>query len=521
MSYRFRPAPWGLLAAAFALLIPAAHAQSQPWVLSPRVGEVIDADERAYFGLFPKADGFHTARLSTTTTDSIAVRVFDEAGERIHLWNLSPSAVAELQTYVEQYEDYEASERLRWQLLLPWARYRNPYIPRPRVRMTLHDGSRLEGELLRTDPSELLMYVPDASYRWQDVPTAVRRVSFAEVDYVDVPHSPRSVGLSVAGVAVPAILFRNKATGLALSPVFLASVAVVVGERIRNDRVKHQRILVSGVPEHFQFARQRLDRTQSFRAQIAPELAMLQSVEAGGPFPAPRFRRLHVAMGVGTRLLRTPFEGRVLGFGEVREVPVYANQGLTWSVDAAVAVHPRLRLGGTFAHQAPPVGLKDEEALGGLLLNGYADVVVKPARLARPAGRSLLGWYAHRAEFALGGGVSWARMTGRFNPQYPAPQQRNLIENIDDVDASKATVQGLGFFGQASMDYYLSPQSSMFVRVTYGVHSDLVVPGRTETRRALFNGTPYEDRTVDIYEFAPYEAQPLEGHVTFGHRWHF
>ncbi len=62
----------GKLASCLLLLFLGASAvQAQPVVISERLGEVIDADERAYFGLFPRIDAFVSATAHQQEGDSV------------------------------------------------------------------------------------------------------------------------------------------------------------------------------------------------------------------------------------------------------------------------------------------------------------------------------------------------------------------------------------------------------------------------------------------------------------------
>ena len=60
-----RAAIW-LLRLAFLLAAPELFAQNvpegeSPYVLSERIGNVLNAEERTYFGFFPRLDGFESA----------------------------------------------------------------------------------------------------------------------------------------------------------------------------------------------------------------------------------------------------------------------------------------------------------------------------------------------------------------------------------------------------------------------------------------------------------------------------
>ncbi|MEM1116299.1 MAG: hypothetical protein AAF845_03960 [Bacteroidota bacterium] len=138
-----------------------AYAQSAPLTL-PRVGDVIDSEERRYFGLFPDLDPEASLRLEPHGSDSVRVAVLTGEALRPARVHFSTSEAATLADFLDRYEDLflepdSTFDAFRISHLVRW---RQPYQDGTRgVSLTLRSGDEVHGLILHADTSGLA-YTP-------------------------------------------------------------------------------------------------------------------------------------------------------------------------------------------------------------------------------------------------------------------------------------------------------------------------------------------------------------------------
>lgn len=152
----------GKLASCLLLLFLGASAvQAQPVVISERLGEVIDADERAYFGLFPRIDAFVSATAHQQEGDSVVFVITQADPAATAERKLGPLAVKELRRYIDHletlYETTDVSRSVNWELIFSMAlpvRHLQKGLP---VTVTSSDGESLEAFLLYVNDQGILL----------------------------------------------------------------------------------------------------------------------------------------------------------------------------------------------------------------------------------------------------------------------------------------------------------------------------------------------------------------------------
>ncbi|UCG31033.1 MAG: hypothetical protein JSV53_03935 [candidate division WOR-3 bacterium] len=92
--------------------------RERPIVVSERVGDVVDAEEREQFGLFPAIEGFQEARFYHFKEGGYALEI-TTAEEKLMSVNSWPSAVRLMKDYIDNYErfeNYPDSFALKWKI---------------------------------------------------------------------------------------------------------------------------------------------------------------------------------------------------------------------------------------------------------------------------------------------------------------------------------------------------------------------------------------------------------------------
>jgi hypothetical protein len=206
------------LGALLPLLAAAASAQPAPYVLTPRLGEEIDAAERAYFGLFPGDDSFVRARFAAER-DSVITTVSYGGGSgepaRDTVWTLSRARAQALAAYVDGFEGLSSPFGYsQWQLLrgsgdqpLLDASVPTPHIGGGADVRVLVGQNEYEGVLLAASDSLLLLHPARQPYDWRT--PAVLALDAEDVDWVTMlPRGDRPSrlllrsALVVAGIAL-------------------------------------------------------------------------------------------------------------------------------------------------------------------------------------------------------------------------------------------------------------------------------------------------------------------------------
>ena len=93
--------------------------REEPIVVSWRVGDVIDAEEREQYGLFPTVEGFQEAQFYRFREGGYALEITAEK-EKLMSVNSWPSAVPLMKDYIDNYEEYEGSPEsfaIKWKIL--------------------------------------------------------------------------------------------------------------------------------------------------------------------------------------------------------------------------------------------------------------------------------------------------------------------------------------------------------------------------------------------------------------------
>jgi hypothetical protein len=151
----------GLFLWLLALHVQAQQPTVQLLTVSPVVGEVIDSQEKATYGLFPyyAADMFAEARFeqSLTSDSTIQLRTLLRDGSTVLLL-FTPAAFAAVRTTIETRQQELASLPS-----LPAPKTRKPRFPTSRwLRAELRSGATLEGELLARYHTQLELLTLDS-----------------------------------------------------------------------------------------------------------------------------------------------------------------------------------------------------------------------------------------------------------------------------------------------------------------------------------------------------------------------
>lgn len=189
----FKRAAFWLLRLLLLLAAPQLRAQSadEPaaYVLSERVGAALDAEERAYFGFFPRLDGFESARIHAPNDTTIAFAVARQGRPDTTIM-ASREAAEALGRYVDHYErlfGFNDARRLeRWGLVVPFARLDKPYREGYDLTVTTRDDEQISGRLLYVNEEVVVLSQADGP---------ISRLTQADEARVLLPHEVKHIRL--------------------------------------------------------------------------------------------------------------------------------------------------------------------------------------------------------------------------------------------------------------------------------------------------------------------------------------
>ena len=189
-----RAAIW-LLRLAFLLAAPELFAQSvseegSPYVLSERVGTVLDTEERTYFGFFPRLDGFASADVYAPTDTTVAFVISRQ--NRLDTSIVASREAAEvLRRYIDRYERLLDAKKMhqleRGTLIVPsLVRPSPPYRKGYNLTVTTRENEEIRGWLLYIDEETMVV---------SQAPDKVDRLTRPEEAVVLFPNDIRHIRL--------------------------------------------------------------------------------------------------------------------------------------------------------------------------------------------------------------------------------------------------------------------------------------------------------------------------------------
>ena len=469
-----RPPSPALLALLCCSLAPSAAAQ-EAYTFTPRLGPAIDAEERAYFGLFPEVDGFAEAH-AMAQGDSIGVTIETSAADSV--LTMSRVAAEALGRFVETFEhSTTAFYNPNWQFVKDYVRadIPVPYIERRgSVTAFVNDGYYEGHPVYASD--DLLVLDSSPSFDWRAYTPDGTPLQVSDIDAVRIseglissPYAPL-LGMVLGFTASELLLHdpEGKTERRLISPSFGAVTISLV--RLWANRSR-------SLPEALPRLKSEAWFTSEVHPPELPEERDLQGNAEAPRTPRPRWRSRFgwIDSGVGT-VLAPPtstytFFSNFEGLPAEQEVD-YATGG---ALETAFALRPLAWLSvgvGVFSAPTPSPGddALQEVAFSKPSFRTFAEI--DAVRLI--ASRSPVG-------VAFGGG--FLRAESVVAQSFP--------ENFATTyapDSYEIREQGFEPFYTATLEAYLLPETAAFVRVLRWTAPSVVVP-RVEVQSVAFPGT--------------------------------
>ncbi len=165
------------------------------YVLSPRVGDVIDKNEREYFGLFPTVAGFVSATTSLEQDQQVRF-VIARAENGVTgdtTFTIRPTVVNYLVRYIESFETVRGrTNKVSWDFLEGLAAS-GPVIENKlgdgnETTVLMRNGEQLHGKLLYADDSALVLWQSQEQYNWRTLELFGRKVHPSNVEHITIEH---------------------------------------------------------------------------------------------------------------------------------------------------------------------------------------------------------------------------------------------------------------------------------------------------------------------------------------------
>ena len=520
----------------FALALPiAAHAQDSLRI-AERVGNRLDANERAYFGVLPRLDPSATVWMQPHPDG--AALVIAQPGQPDSLLRMSSDQRTVLARYLDAFET-EGEAMLRSAVTMPGpavllrvVRFRaslQPNVPVTRVR--LRSGETLRGRLLWAREGRVLFWPFETTYDWRQAP-AVRAFDVRDVVWLEgrtaLPRlaTATAIGLSAAAGALSTVAAEDRLTAAAVHAVNLAAVAI---DGIRPAQ-PYDRIVLNGQPERLRAASDAVRPVEVFwLGTLPPELEarLVSGVEtlSDGDFdrarPAPQ--RWHVALSTPRNV------APIRNVGTLEYAVTNTSTSQTGDVKterSAAALQADVLYAFSTRGGVGALGLVDQRiagdaAIGTRRLKGWEAYVYGEAYAVPLPERALP--MGQRLSVGVGAGAGLVRINTTFNSGYVAgsfPFYYEIPERPEDdpvyIAQQSSDFSSVALMGRVGAEWRLTPRTSVrFAVAHHFVPKSFEVTGSRYTYRVL---TGYEGTLLAL---PSYSIRFSHTDVNLGLRLHF
>lgn len=293
--------------------LSAASAQENlaPHVISTRVGETIDAAERAYFKLFPAERAFDHAQASLLNDGRIALKVWQQpTGESASTIIFNRAEMTRLRVYFENFEtladptqelpfsfiDAKVIARLKPEEVRARAKLRVQH-----ASLLTRSGNSLTGHMLFAADSALLWKEGLAPFDWRAPERDVRPIRPAEIAALKFMHEGKFVkgmglgflfggglgailGLASGDDEEGIIAFSAGEKALVLGIVFGVPSALLGGV-IGASQGQDQNLNIAGSAQTYSELLPKLKAESYFRVTPAPEILQLLAMQHSSSTP--------------------------------------------------------------------------------------------------------------------------------------------------------------------------------------------------------------------------------------------
>lgn len=476
---------------------------AQPRIaLGARVGLELDAEERAYFGLFPTAGDALPFRFQTVD-DSVRV----VGSDNDVLLTISQEEAGLLVGILDTFEDYpDVVSNPAWTPKAGFLKLIDPRAPVPRavpsrrIRAMTAEGSYSGFVLYTTD--SLLVLAPDVHPTNPELPSAfvLRRNQITSID--------RSVGVTrqswgpyagaALGAGLGAGIAKDRLSGAAFGLVFGATIADVVS-RLRGGSGG------LGAPGD-------LEEVAYFNGVRPPEMPgpevasdlMNRPLPSPGPLPKRPRRHEWISVGVhggvqtehqvglpdvggiGVRVVDQ--QGQAAAFQDFDVLARRNPLEVASRIDVAVRPLPWVRMGAY-------LGAFDSVSVGGAGGDNGREYIGANVGSVRPYGEVILPLPRigrRRIELAAGAGRESHTLTVR----QAAPERQSGYPV--ELGSEQVTQQeGTNWFTHVAAELYTTPFSSLFVRYAWHPLPSMQIDEFSSRHRTF---EPLTLRTVDAHE---------------------
>ena len=458
--------------AAITFALPAVASAQTPVDLGDRIGEELDAEERAYFGLFPRLAEDAPFRFEAFGVDSVRVL----SGTGTVALTMAEYEARALSTITETFEEYPSVvANPAWVAEARFLRLINPRTPVPQaspsslVRIQTDEG-QYQGYVLYTTDS-LLVLSPEVAPRDPSLPGAyaLDRSEVVSADRVQSVTWQRwgPYGAAAAGAALGTLVSKERPTGAAFGLLIGATLGDfatrLVGGRggLGNAGSLRELAYFDEIrppeypgPEVAVSVRQR-PRPEPGPMPRGPRRHEFVSVEVQGRVDVGSQPDLPTITGIGSALA---LEGEII---ETRSISIERRRrdlSVPYRLGVAVRPLPWVRLGAY-------VGTFDSVSTSGPRGADGREYITTTAGSFRPYAEAILPlirWQGRRLEISAGGGREEHTLT--VVQREPLTQGNSPVElNADRTTQKEVT----NWFTQVGVEVFTTPFSSLFVRYSW------------------------------------------------------
>lgn len=276
-----------------ALLVLSQGSSSAQYVLSPRIGEVIDKFEREYFGLFPEIQEFVSAKAILLADHGVEFIITQsEMGTTMDTTVFADSLlVRNLVKFIEDFESVRQSDKVvNWKRLKGIAT-NSPVIESEmgegtQTTVVLHSGEQIQGKLLYAGDSSIVLRqeLGKGSKFWNAILHPLKAVQYYDVSTITFTRKGSFAGGAAYGMLIGAAasIYLLYATQSGFYPITLITIPVgaivsgaLIGGLIGSNQVSETYLQVDKNLDEYNAVLPSLRENAVFHAFPPPELNLL------------------------------------------------------------------------------------------------------------------------------------------------------------------------------------------------------------------------------------------------------
>ena len=179
--------------------------------LSPRLGEIIDQDERRYFNLFPTVEKFTSAKASIRADHHVDITI-TRPSEHDTTFTISETLAENLAIFIEGFESVRSKKSaVSWEILggLAWsgAALESKSTKGNGAKIITRNGETFHGKLLYANDSLVVLWQSSDDFNWRTLEYSAKIIHFSDIEIITIERDSKfwtgfAIGAPIGGLTL-------------------------------------------------------------------------------------------------------------------------------------------------------------------------------------------------------------------------------------------------------------------------------------------------------------------------------